>query len=409
MGTVREVSPDSLWWVRDDLKYINGFLSLGGEDLNHLAKSSGGPCFVYSAARVTRNLSRLKNTLAGFGPNSRLLYAMKANRFSPLLAHLRSSELDGVDVCSPNELRLARQVGFRESEISFTGTSVANADLDVLAAHPGVWVNCDSLSTLKRLGERCRGRKVGLRINQEAGVAYAGNERLNYTGAVSKFGIYWDQMDEAFEIASRYGMEITGLHFHAGCGYLTPQLEDFRAVLEKAKPFIQRVPNLDHVNFGGGIGVPIVEHDAPLDLNAWQQVIKDVYGDTPDFAVWIEPGDYLVKDAGVMILEVNTIEEKGGRLFAGTNGGFNLHPEPAFYNLPLEIVPCMWRPGEERAVKVVGNINEALDVFYEEISLPPIEEGDFLAFLNAGGYGSSMSSNHCMRGNFSEFLVIESN
>ena len=395
------------WWERGDLRYLGGDLKLAGESLEHLAFSAGRPVFAYSAPRIDKNRLRLMRALEDLGRPSRMLYAMKANRFSPLLEHLKTTGLEGIDVCSPGELQLARQVGFAEEAISFTGTSVSNADLDVLAAHPGVWVNCDSLSSIRRLGERSPGREIGLRINQQVGIGYQENEHLRYTGKVAtKFGIYLEQMDEALAMAQRFGLEVRGLHFHAGCGYLDEQLPELRSVLEGSLPFVEKVPELRHVNLGGGLGVPVVKDDRPLDLAAWSALVREVYRDH-DFGIWIEPGDYLVKDAGVLVLEVNTVEKKGGCEFVGVNGGFNLHIEPAFYDLPLEVVPC--RRGthaEARTVTVVGNINEALDVFARDVSLPPVEEGDFLAFLNAGGYGSSMSSNHCMRGEFSEYLIV---
>ncbi len=395
------------WWIREDINHNEaGILTLNGQSVERIARSSGGPCFIYSAPRISQNLERLKSALCGLGPKSRVLYAMKANRFLPLLTYLKMSGVDGIDVCSPNELRLARQAGFAENEISYTGTSVSNADLDIIAAHPDVWVNCDSLSSLKRLGQRCRGREIGLRINQKAGVGYHDSGKLNYTGATTKFGIYEEQFDEAFKIAAHFGMEITGLHFHAGCGYLNSQLENFRNVLHRALPFIEKVPNLKHVNIGGGVGVPHMEIDKPLDLSAWRLILEEAFGDPPPFSIWMEPGDYLVKDAGMLVLEANTVETKNGRNFIGVNGGFNLHIEPAFYQLPLEIVPCRIRSGESVEVTVAGNINEALDIFADRCQLSPVEEGDYLAFLNAGGYGTAMSSNHCMRGTFSEYLVF---
>lgn len=396
------------WWERDDLGYRGGILFLAGESLEHIAHAAGKPVFVYSAARIDANLGRLRSALDLLGRNSRVFYAMKANRFPPILEHLRSTGLDGIDVCSPGELQLARQTGFPEEAISFTGTSVSNADLDVLAAHPAVWVNCDSLSSIRRLGERSPGRTIGLRINQRAGIGYGDKDRLRYSGAVvTKFGIYPEQMDEALSLADRFGLKIGGLHFHAGCGYLDPQLPEFREVLEKSRPFLEKVPDLAHVNLGGGLGVPILEGDDPLDLGAWAALVDEVFADFP-VEIWIEPGDYLVKDAGALVLEVNTVEEKGGCGFVGVNGGFNLHIEPAFYDLPLQVAPCRVRNRSgSRKVTVVGNINEALDVFAADVLLPPVEEGDYLAFLNAGGYGSSMSSNHCMRGDFAEYLIIQ--
>ena len=91
--------------------------------------------------------------------------------------------------------------------------------------------------------------------------------------------------------------------------------------------------------------------------------------------------------------------------FVSVDGGFNLAPEPAYYDLPCEPVACVLRDGAWEPVTIAGNINEALDVWARDKAMPPLAEGDRIALLNAGGYGAAMSSNHCMRGAFTEALL----
>jgi len=130
--------------------------------------------------------------------------------------------------------------------------------------------------------------------------------------------------------------------------------------------------------------------------------------------VCVEPGDFIVKDAGVLVLQVVSAERKRQVDFVGVDGGFNLAVEPFFYGLPCEPVPCriagavdeVYAPEALRPVSIAGNINEALDVWADQVPLPPLAEGDYLAFINAGGYASAMSSNHCMRGQFQERLLF---
>ncbi|MEM8995461.1 MAG: diaminopimelate decarboxylase, partial [Acidobacteriota bacterium] len=117
--------------------------------------------------------------------------------------------------------------------------------------------------------------------------------------------------------------------------------------------------------------------------------------------------DFLVKDAGVLVCGVSSVEEKGGVRFVGVDAGFNVQTLPATYGLPLEPVPVA-QPAPDSPlgpVTVAGNINEALDLFGVDIPMPEIVEGDLLALLGAGGYGSSMSSRHCLRGDFTEALL----
>ena len=117
------------------------------------------------------------------------------------------------------------------------------------------------------------------------------------------------------------------------------------------------------------------------------------------------PGDYLQKDAGALVCEVNTVEEKSGVLFVGVNAGLGIQNLWAYYQTPFIVSPLAPRSGEHRVCTITGNINEAIDILAEGIALPPLEEGDLIALMNAGGYGSACASNHCMRGRFGEYLL----
>lgn len=398
-----------VWWRRDGLQYDGDRLIFGGDEVERLAFSAGTPLYLYHSDRIGDNIRRLGGALDGHPLDYRLFYAMKSNRFMPLLSYLKAFGGCGVDVCSPGELMLARQTGFRESEISFTGTAVSDSDLDCLQRHPGVWVNCDSLSSIRRLGSRCPGREIGLRINPGLGIGYATNELLRYSGSkTTKFGIYRQQFESALELAASSDLVVKGLHFHTGCGYLDPQLPVFDEILAACSWFADRVSGLEHVNVGGGLGVPLTAEDAPLDLERWCELLAEHLGQR-GLQIWIEPGEYIVKDAGLLVLQVNTVEEKESTTFVGVDGGFNVNMAPAFYRLPLEVVPCRLHGARASAaggeVTIAGNINEALDILAENVHLPTVKEGDFLAFLNAGGYGASMSSDHCVRGYFLEYLL----
>lgn len=393
------------WWEREDLCYRQGQLHFAGHNLAELAQAGGTPLYAYSPARLIENLERLARALDNHGVRHKIFYALKANRYLPLLTYLKLSGQCGLDVCSPGELLLARQVGFRPEEITYTNTSVSNQDLAVLERHPQVWVNCDSLSTLRRLGERCPGRAIGLRINPQLGVGY--NQALRYAGEkATKFGLYPDRFAEALELARTYKLRIKTLHFHCGSGYLTQDLDTFAEILERTSWFLEQCPTIDTLDIGGGMGLPLVEGNEPLDLNRWAACLAR-HAQQHNLEIHLEPGDYLVKDAGVLLLEVNSVEEKGGTLFVGVNGGFNLQNLAVYYHTPFVVAPLQANPNEPlQKVTVAGNINEAIDLLAEDVLLPPLHEGELLALLNVGGYGAASSSNHCMRGTFSEYLLV---
>ncbi|OJA40010.1 diaminopimelate decarboxylase [Burkholderia ubonensis] len=401
-------APTADWWARDRLHYRDGVLHFCGRDVAELAAAFAEPVFLYDPQRAVDNVARLQRALGGLQRGDfRIHYAMKANRFRPLLSELRRSPIFGIDVCSPEELREALACGFAPARISYTAHGMMPDEAELLAALPDVHVNCDTLSAIALLGSHSPGREIGIRVNPGVGIGYGDSERLSYAGeTVTKFGIYAEQFGAALELAARHGLTVTWLHCHAGCGYLDPQLASFERVLDALDAFVARVPGLRGINLGGGLGLPHRATDRPLDLERWRAAVHARFGARP-LALAIEPGDFIAKDGGMLVLRVAYVELKRDRRFVGLNGGFNLAIEPAFYDLPCEPVPCVRRPGAAQSVCLAGNINEALDLWSNDVSLPPVEPGDFVALLNAGGYASSMSSNHCLRGQFRELALFD--
>lgn len=395
------------WWQRPDLAYRNGRLHLGTADLDSLAAKVETPAYVLRAPRVAEKLTSLHSALDSAGLNHRIYYAIKANRTPQLLSYLAARGLCGADICSPAELLHALACGFREEDISFTATSLAPADLEILARFDGIAINFDSLAALDSFGRLCPGRAVGLRINPDRGIGYTGNDMLQYSGAeATKFGIYLDRLPEAIEIARTHGLKITRVHFHAGSGYLDRELAQLAHVLEASLAFIDQLPDVAEVNIGGGLGVPHKADDAPLDLSRWASTVAGVLGPL-GLRVAVEPGDYLVKDAGVLLTRVTYGERRRNVDFLGLDAGFNLAMEPAFYGLPCEPVPAVPRDATPTPYTVVGNVNEALDRWADGHPLPAPQPGDVIALINAGGYAASMRSDHCMRGAVNEVLLLD--
>jgi len=405
-----------LWWERSDLGYSDeGRLQLGGYDLASLAEAGTTPAFFYSLPRATANLQAVHAALDGTGiTRHRIFYAIKANRFMPLLTAFAQSGLCGVDVCSPEEMLHALACGFREQDISYTGTSISEADLDIICRHPQILINCDSQSTIRRLAKRNVFKKIGLRINPAIGTGYGDSQLLSYSGDKStKFGIYIEQFDETLALAASLGLEVNRIHFHTGCGYLERQLPVWERVLESCCTFLDRVPKLEAINIGGGLGVRHKEADGTLDLSQWADIIRRRLGKY-NCEIHVEPGDRIIKDAGVLVLRANTVEYKKDTLFVGVDGGFNHACEPVYYGMPCEPVPAVlsgskdtvWAGDSLVPTTIAGNINEALDVWCKGFPLPKLDEGDLVVLLNAGGYASSMSSNHCMRGARYERLLL---
>jgi diaminopimelate decarboxylase len=294
----------------------------------------------------------------------------------------------------------ALECGWPADEISYTGTNVSERDLDVLLAHP-IHLNLDAISQIERVGRRTLGRAIGLRINPAAGAGY--HEGLAYSGErPTKFGIYEDRLGDALAAARRHQLAIDTVHFHAGSGWLGPDgLARFEAALSGvariARQLIADGEPIREVNVGGGLGVPARANEAAVDVDGYAAVLARHLGDL-GVLVACEPGDYIAKDAAILLGEVVTVEERGRTTFVGLDLGWNVNCSYFIYRYAQEIVVCRAADAARtRTVTIAGHINEAGDVFAEEYPMPEVAEGDIVAILNAGGYHQAMSSTHCLR------------
>jgi diaminopimelate decarboxylase len=391
------------WWTREGMEVVSGRLHFAGRDAEDAAHAHGTPLYLYDPTRLDVNARRLQAALDGAGVRHRLLYALKANRHPAFLSRLRALGTVGVDVCSPNEVTLALQSGWKPAEMSYTGTNLSDRDLDVILAQPLV-LNLDSLSGIRRIGRRVPGRSIGLRVNPEVGTGYSA--QLTYSGEKpTKFGIYADRFAEALEEARRHRLEVRGLHFHIGSGWLRSGLETFLEALRRAAELARLLPGIEYVNVGGGLGIPLQSSDQAVDLDAYARGLARQLVPL-GVTVFLEPGDFLVKDAALLLVEVVAVEDKRGVRFVGVDCGFNAYGLPALYHYHQEVVVC--RAADHPPTMnctVAGHINEAGDVFAEGCRLPEVREGDILAFLNAGGYAASMASYHCARPAAAELVV----
>lgn len=396
----------SPWWSREGLEALDGRLHFAGQDAEHLAREHGTPLYVYDPQRLAANVGQLQTAFGRAGVRHRLHYALKANRHHAYLSRLRALGTVGIDACSPQEVSLALGAGWKPEEISYTGTNLSERDLDVILAQP-VILNLDSLSAIRRVGRRAPGRAIGLRINPQVGTGYSA--QLTYAGEKpTKFGIYPDRFAEALDLARQFGLEVRGLHFHIGSGWLRSGLETFLEALRRGADLARRVPGIEYFNVGGGLGIPLQQSDQGVDLDAYVQVIARHLGPL-GVTVLVEPGDFLAKDAAILLVEVVTVEDKGGVRFVGVDCGFNAFGLPAMYHYHQEIALC--RAADTlptMTCTVAGHINEAGDLFAEGCWLPEVCEGDVLAFLSAGGYAASMASRHCARPPAAELVIVPS-
>jgi diaminopimelate decarboxylase len=399
------VLADAPWWIRPGLEVVDGRLAIAGHDAETLARQHGTPLFVYDRTRFAENARRLQGALARTGLPYRVRFALKANPSPEILEVFRglgepgSPDSLGIDACSPGEVERAISCGWRPDEISYTGTNVSERDLDVLLAR-GVHLNLDAISQIERYGRRAPGTAIGIRIDPAVGAGY--NAHLKYSGdRPTKFGIGLERLGEALAAAARHDLTIDTVHFHAGSGWLADGLPVFEAAMLPAVDAVGRLRAagcpIAEVNVGGGLGAPARQDEQAVDVDAYAATLARHLGPL-GVMVACEPGDYLSKDAGILLGEVVTLETRRGVTFVGLDIGWNVNCAYFIYRYAQELVPCR-EPSAQRTqvVTVAGHINEAGDVFAEDYAMAAVEEGDMVALLNAGGYLQAMSSTHCLR------------
>ncbi|HYG72596.1 MAG TPA: diaminopimelate decarboxylase [Actinomycetota bacterium] len=393
------------WWERPGLEIRDGRLTIAGRDAEAIARERGTPVFAYDLVRIAEQARGLESAFERLGQPFRLRLALKAQRDPSVLAAVRELETVGIDAASPGEVRHALAHGWASEEISYTGTNLSDRDLDALI-ELGVHVNLDLLSQLRRWGRRAPGTTVGIRVNPRVGAtrsveaAVEAHESLYAGVKPTKFGVYSEQLDEALAIADEHGLRIDTVHVHTGDGFLTDDLPRFAVAIERVAAMAERVREAGHplaeVNAGGGLGVPQVDGDEPLDPDAFAKTLIEHLGPL-DVTVSAEPGDYLAKEMGALLAEVVTVEQRDGVWFAGVDAGYNVAPERFIYGSRFPVVAAVDRPGERRHTTVSGNINEGPDHWGEDVDLPELREGDVVAVLNVGSYNQSMYSEHCLR------------
>ena len=178
-----------MWWSRPGLDVRGGRLSFAGRDAEALAREYGTPLYAHDLTRVAEQARALQAAFATAGLDGRVRLALKAQHEPELLRFVRalgvpgSRESVGMDVCSPGEVLWALEHGWREDEISYTGTNLSEADLDVILAHPGIHLNVDLITQIDRVGRRAPRRTIGLRVNPRGGAGSEGGKSHPLLGA----------------------------------------------------------------------------------------------------------------------------------------------------------------------------------------------------------------------------------
>ncbi len=388
-------------------------IQLDPTQLREIIRQYGTPLWIYNADIIRQQIAKLHRFDV-------VRFAQKACSNIHILQLMRNEGLM-VDAVSLGELERSLVAGFSpggEPEgIVFTADLIDYATLAAVLKH-GIVVNAGSLDMLERVGANAPGHRVWLRINP--GFGHGHSNKTNTGGEHSKHGIWLSDIPEALRIIQNHGLKLIGLHMHIGSGV------DYGHLACVCDAMVAAVKNLGHdieaISAGGGLSIPYTVDEPEVDVehyfNLWNEARREIEALLGHAVrLELEPGRFLVAQAGVLAAEIHTIKETPSHRFVLVDAGFNDLMRPSFYGsyhditlLPHDGSSLISRPLSK--VSVAGPLCEAGDVFtlgahgsISSRSLPEPQIGDFMLFHDVGAYGATMSSNYNSRPLVPEVLV----
>jgi len=363
-----------------------------GERERLLAMAEAGtPRYAYHLPTVRARAQAL-NALA---PIDQRYYAIKANSHPAILSAL-VDEGFGLECVSLSELQRVFQVvpELSPRRVLFTPSFAPRAEYEA-AYGLGVIVTLDNVEALQRWPEVFRGRELWLRVDLGRGEGH--HQKVRTGGKDSKFGLPVAKVDAFVALAGGLGASVVGLHAHLGSGVETPQ--HWKQICDELGGIAERIGSIEVIDIGGGLPIPYTEDDEPFDLEAWGAGLSEIKAAYPGYRLAIEPGRYLVAEAGVLLLTVTQVIEKEGIRRVGLDAGMNALIRPALYDAWHDILN-LTRLGQaaDGVFDVVGPICESSDVFGKRRRLPAAtSEGDVVLVADAGAYGFTMANAYNLR------------
>ena len=399
--------------------------SFTAERLQSLAQAHATPLWVYDAHTIRARVERLRQF-------DTVRFAQKACSNTHVLRLLRGLGVQ-VDAVSAGEIQRALHAGYdargEHSGIVFTADEIDRPALDLVARH-GIPVNAGSVAMIDQLGEHlgeaANGQRVWLRINP--GFGHGHSRKTNTGGEHSKHGIWPTDIPAALEAIARHGMRLVGLHMHIGSGVDYAHLERVcDAMVQHVSDVVALGHDVTAISAGGGLSIPYRAGEASVDtahyFSLWDAARRRLAAQLGHAVhLEIEPGRFLVAEAGALLAEVRAVKEMGRNHFVLCDAGFNDLVRPAMYGGHHAISVIARTNAEVRAelglglqrrpTVVAGPLCESGDVFTQDAGgvveareIAPAEAGDLLVFHDAGAYGASMSSNYNTRPLAAEVLV----
>jgi diaminopimelate decarboxylase len=386
------------------MELVNNTYRIQELDVAEICAQFGTPLYIYDANKIIHQFRSIKSAFSD--TDVKVKYAAKALTNISILKLLKKYG-SGVDVVSINEAKLALGAGFEPEDIMFTPNCVDFEEI-VAGVELGLNINLDNLSMLEKFGQKY-GDTYPCCVRLNPHIMAGGNYKISTGHSNSKFGISVYQLPQIMQLADHYKIVINGLHIHTGSEIT--ETDVFLKMAEILFGIARDFPALRFIDFGGGFKVAYKEgdmvtnvYDLGLKLSKSFTEFYRSYG--RKLELWVEPGKYIVSEAGYLFVKTNVVKSTPSVTFAGVNSGLNHLIRPMMYDAYHEIVNVSNPTGSPKIYTIVGNICET-DTLGADRKLNEVREGDLLAIKNAGAYGYSMSSTYNSRFRPAEVLVID--
>jgi len=312
----------------------------------------------------------------------------------------------GLDTVSVQQVELGLKAGFKPEEIIFTPSGESIESIEGVAKL-GVRINFGSVELLEQFAQNHPGHPVFIRFNPD--VIAGGNANVSVGHKESKFGISIDQLPYVLKIIEALDVKVEGVHVHTGSDIL--DIDDFLKSTGILFDVCVNFKHLKYVDVGSGFKVKYKPDDIETDIEQLGIKLAERHARLSEklgkeITLIVEPGKFLVSEAGVFLVKVNLLKQTSSTAFAFVNSGFNHFIRPMFYNAYHEIENISNLEGKKKIYNVVGYLGET-DTFGWNRRLNEVRIGDILLFRNAGAYSYSMASNYNSRPRPAEILIYE--
>jgi diaminopimelate decarboxylase len=388
--------------------YRGGVLHAEDVSLPALAEEIGTPFYCYSTATLERHYAVFADAFAS--SDALICFAIKSNSNIAVLRTLGRLGA-GMDVVSEGELRRARAAGIPGERIVFSGVGKTRAEMAYALDENIFAFNVESEAELRALSEVAAAKdqvaRIAFRVNPD--VDARTHHKISTGRAEHKFGVPWQEAPALYDLASRLpAIEAQGVHMHIGSQItdLEPYGHAFALIADLVTRLRQDGHDIRFVNAGGGLGVPYREEQVPPRPEPYAAIVREKLGHL-GCRLLFEPGRMITGNAGILVTRVIYPKVTGAKRFLIVDAAMNDLIRPTLYDAHHNIWPVVQVQANAPAVPqdVVGPICETGDFLAKDRSLPPLGEGDLLAFMTAGAYGAAQSSAYNSRLLIPEVLV----